>query len=504
MNTTSASTVDHRLNEWRHLHKLHGKALKEGNFALKASTEKRIKELKPFYAEFSKAPQTIDQSVPQPEQEPSYLPFNFFCISGSQRAAVLCDRIYDRWLQAKQLKRKPSDAKLPDYRRIIQTILANVLYCKAMGHDGVRFSRDRARYASPSRYRPTIFNERFLTVVDELANLNILVQTKGDERKVSRGEYLFPERAPKKVYGLKQSRIALGPVLIQELAKLSIEPVSVDAAFITEGQEVIILKAGEGSQLLEYSDADVPEVIKQRTQMQIINTMLENAGNLLTPEAQEQFDQRQRFLTRRFTYASLESGGRLWGGFWLNGMKREQRPLTIRLHGEETVELDFKNMIVRLAYIVAEKPCPAGDLYAIPGLDLESRDGVKRVMSTLLFDSSRERDRLPKETAELFTTRDRQKGWKAIHAAILAHHPALKAYLDRGLGHYLQFLESQVLVNVLIRCAKAGIPALPLHDCIVVPRSQRDQAKGYMRHTVEYMFGVGAVIPIEEKGGILS
>lgn len=54
----------------------------------------------------------------------------------------------------------------------------------------------------------------------------------------------------------------------------------------------------------------------------------------------------------------------------------------------------------------------------------------------------------------------------------MAHHPALKAYKDCGLGHQLECLKSQVLVNVLIRCAKGEVAALPIYDCIIVPRSQ--------------------------------
>lgn len=156
-------------------------------------------------------------------------------------------------------------------------------------------------------------------------------------------------------------------------------------------------------------------------------------------------------------------------------------------------------MIVRLAYIVAEKPCPAGDQYAIPGLDPKSRDGIKRVMGALLFDSSKNRDRFPKEVAQLFTPEDQRKGWRQVKKLIMSPRHELRAYVDRGLGHYLQFLESQVLINVLVRCAKLGVPALPIHDAIIVPQSKVSRATIFMERTVSYMFWGRGLYPGDDQ-----
>lgn len=517
----STRTPEQLRQMWSSLHKTRKQALTNGDFAKKGFADKQLALLKPYLQGIkpeSKPEQTalklqsdhIPTSVtPETRPEPNlsnadgtHAPFHFYCVSGSQRLAVLCDRLFELWLKARDFKRQPSADKLQDYRRIVETIVCNLLYSAVTGHTGVRLSREKAAYAGPSRYRPAQFNERFLAVVDDLAALNILTQIKGDKRRINPGFKYFPESGCRKfiAYGLKQTRIEPSSILKQEMERLSITPVMVDTVFINEGREVLILKKGEGSSLLEYRDEEYPDMEKQRRQMQVINEMLANAGDLVVPEAQDRFDQRRRFLVRRFTHSSTESGGRLWDGFWINGMKRTERPTMLRINGEETVELDFSSMIVRLAYIIAEKPAPAGDQYRIPGLDPESRDGIKRVMGALLFDSSLERDRFPKDVAKLFTEKDRQKGWKHVHRAIMAHHPALKAYMDQGLGHYLQYLESQILVNVLIRCAKGGVTALPIHDCIIVPQSQAQVARFLMERTITYSFGEGASIPVSVKG----
>lgn len=502
-------TTESYFKEWKFLHALHAKVLKEGNHPARVRIEKRIKELKPMYAEFSQqaasrsdqAPTTAEQTSKTVEHDAEHsgasadhMAFSFYTVSSSQRATVLCDCVYERWLRSRSFKRTLSATSQQDYYRIVETIVANLLYCEATGHDGVRFSRDKKIYATSSRYRPTAFNERFLTVVDDLAAIGVVKQVKGDKWKAHHVTKLFGDTQTVKTYGLKQSFMALGKNL-----NVPFKPTTADVNFINEGREVIILKKGEGSQLLDYKDEDFPEAEKCRKQVKIINDMLHNTGDLLTLEGQAHHDQRKRHLVRRFTHSCTESGGRLWEGFWLSGMKREERPVMLRLNGEPTVELDFSSMVVRLAYIIAEKPAPTGDQYSIPGLDSESRDGIKRVMATLLFDSSRNRDRFPKDVAKLFTGKDQKKGWSHVYKAIRSHHYELRAYLDRGLGHYIQFLESQVMVNILVRCAMKGMVALPIHDALVVPQSQAYRVQGIMGQTVRYMFGREASIPVMVK-----
>jgi hypothetical protein len=503
-------TNEQTLKYWVHLHKLHRDFLKSGNHAARKKVEKEIAILKPRYHEFSQkdVKETAKESSKETAQETieqDHTAFHFYAVSRTQRAAVLCDRVFQLW-KSKSFKRVPTETKLREHYRIIETIASNILYCEAMSHDGVRFSRSEETFAATSRYRPEIFNKRFLPIMDDLHEIGIVHQVKGERWRACHVRKYFPEQqeTAANTYGLKQSYITPGKTLQDLMEALAMTPTMTDVNFINEGREVIVLKKGEGSGLLEYTDADYPEVEKCRKQMQIINRMLADAGDLLTRESQSKFDQRRRFLVRRFTHASTESGGRLWEGFWINGMKRTERPSCLRLNGEQTVELDFSSMIVRLAYIVAEKSAPSGDQYSIPGLDHGSRDGIKRVISTILFDNNRKRDRFPKDVAALFTPADRQKGWSQVYKAIRTHHHELRAYLDHGFGHYLQFLESQVLINVLLRCSMGGLTALPLHDCVIVPESQAIRAMAFMDYTVRYMFGEEASIPVTVKGGELA
>ena len=53
-----------------------------------------------------------------------------------------------------------------------------------------------------------------------------------------------------------------------------------------------------------------------------------------------------------------------------------------------------------------------------------------------------------------------------------------------GIIQYLQYLESQILIKVLIRLKELGIHALPIHDALVVGRAWVDLS----RHLMEQVF----------------
>jgi hypothetical protein len=60
------------------------------------------------------------------------------------------------------------------------------------------------------------------------------------------------------------------------------------------------------------------------------------------------------------------------------------------------------------------------------------------------------------------------------------------------------FLESQILVAVLLRLIDLAVPALPMHDGIMVPQSTKGQALQAMRE-VSAEFLEGSPLPVSEK-----
>lgn len=430
--------------------------------------------------------------------------FNFYLYPSSQRAQVFADRVFDRWLTTGHTFYRPVPASvLERYRKIVEVIAINLSRAVILGlSSGVRISRELARYNKKSRYRPDAFDAKTLTVLDELETIKLLSQVTGEQwqkHPFQAGEVI------KRDY--KQTEITPTSVLKATMEELSVSSLD-DFEEATEQQEVVLLKKGDSSALMEYPDDD-ERANKFRRQMQVINQALANAGSFLAPEVPPslKIDQRRRFLVRRFTYGSFEKGGRLWGGFWQE-IKRIQRPHFLRIKGESTAECDFNSIVVRLAYAYASKErgelpiIPKGDLYTIPGLSPESRDGVKKLFSALLFDEHKNRDRFPKHVAEKFSECDQRKGFAFVLRQIKAYHPSLVSLFGTGIGHKLQFLESQLLVNVLLHLNKKGIVALPIHDCVIIPASQAYRTKGIMEAVSLLVLGLEC--PVSVKEGILG
>jgi hypothetical protein len=62
----------------------------------------------------------------------------------------------------------------------------------------------------------------------------------------------------------------------------------------------------------------------------------------------------------------------------------------------------------------------------------------------------------------------------------------------------LMFQESQILVAVLLRLVEEAIPALPMHDGIMVPQSRKARASVIMREASGEFLG-NAPLPVTEK-----
>lgn len=199
-------------------------------------------------------------------------------------------------------------------------------------------------------------------------------------------------------------------------------------------------------------------------------------------------DFRGRTLRRYFHDPDLTTGGRLYGGWWQN-LPRSQRH-TIRIEGERVAIVDFASMFPRLAYVTAGKAPPHGDLYA--GIAGE-RDGIKRVFNAMLFRDT-PLTKFPKGSRKHFP-----KGTTAaqVRAAIIRKHPTLGPILESGIGLRLMKLESDILVAVILAMASADVPALPLHDAVIVRQSDSQRAARIMQGEAARITGYH--LPVEIK-----
>jgi hypothetical protein len=265
-------------------------------------------------------------------------------------------------------------------------------------------------------------------------------------------------------------------------------------------------------ELANYADDAVTECY--RAAVRALNAFLHEADiTFLDDGLEPTIDPYRRTLTRRFTVFDTQEDrfdrvGRVFGGFWM-ALKKERRK-HIRINGEPVADLDYSSMFTRLAYAHLWLPAPEGDVYAIPGLD-GYRDGVKLAMNCFLFDDTTTRKRWPKDmnfthetdadaTDDGVAKNKLPPRWTVSRTkmVILSVHPHLDRAWGHGLGYHLMWQESEILMMVLTDLMQQGIPALGLHDGLLVPVSKTDIALQAMRTASKAV--VGVELPCTVKG----
>ncbi|WP_158881343.1 hypothetical protein [Rhodanobacter sp. L36] len=201
-------------------------------------------------------------------------------------------------------------------------------------------------------------------------------------------------------------------------------------------------------------------------------------------------DLSSRYLRRHFNNGRMDHGGRFFGAFWLD-MKAAHRLQCLTINGERVVSLDFGQCAVRIAYGHAGVSVPAGDLYGVGNL---SRDGVKKVMNALLH-SSKELSRFPRDTRPDFGP---GFGFHQVVRIIQARHAPIAHLFGTGFGMTGFFIESQVIVKSLLELMDMGIVALPVHDCVVVPRSAALAARDVLLKTFTEVTGAVGEVEMEQ------
>ena len=267
-----------------------------------------------------------------------------------------------------------------------------------------------------------------------------------------------------------------------------------------KNQEVILLKREKADYwddggLIEYDDT--PTIRHYRAEMQVINAWLADAevafDSIAVDDDTLVVDETDRYLRRYFTNGSFDSGGRLFGGFWQH-LPKWLRRKGILIEGEDVTTLDYAQMAPRILYGVAKAPVPVQDAYLLPGLE-GYRKGVKKLMNALLFAENR-LTRFPKDTRQLFPAGITVE---EVITKLEQSHAPIRHLFFTGIGHKVQFVESEILVDVLLALKQQEVVGLPIHDAVVVPGSAASLATTIMEDTFQAHTGIGGRV-MEEEG----
>lgn len=188
----------------------------------------------------------------------------------------------------------------------------------------------------------------------------------------------------------------------------------------------------------------------------------------------------------------------------------------ITVDGKPTVEVDIHASHLSIMHGLLGLPLPEGDLYAIPGL---SRAVVKRwIVASLGKGSAVGRRGWPRGAVE---EQPELRGLNAseVGAAIMARYPFLAdpaeavagpaglhelAHIgtpSRLLTHRLMGLEAAGISAALAYLRHRGVPALPVHDSLIVPAGDVRQAGETLRLAFEAQARVSIRTKVDARAG---
>ena len=159
-------------------------------------------------------------------------------------------------------------------------------------------------------------------------------------------------------------------------------------------------------------------------------------------------------------------------------MSSKDRLAELVIQDDSVVELDYGQMGLMLLYgMVGAKP-PAGDLYDLSayGIPPSCRAGIKKVVQAAI-NSPTPLKRLPQGTRKHIPKR---LSLNDILSAVQARHPEVQQYFGKGVGLRIMRLESDILVQVLLKLIAQDITALPVHDALLVNANFEEQAREVM------------------------
>ena len=243
---------------------------------------------------------------------------------------------------------------------------------------------------------------------------------------------------------------------------------------------------------------DTPEVRRITAQLVVIRDFL--AGVTIEGGVHRGFV--RQFAEGDHPAFAWDRGGRLYSvGTSYQQLKGDER-LAMRLNGEPVVEIDITASHLTLLHGLTQTTLDVTqDPYILPGLD---RRVVKNWI-TASFGAGKPLTRWTKEQSDDYAKRNngRKLGadFKArfVRSAVVQRYPVLADFEGVGVGWgRLQYIESEIVVATMLALIAEGVPALPVHDSIIVPGSNAERARTLLTTTFEAHAGIGPRLEVKE------
>lgn len=349
-----------------------------------------------------------------------------------------------------------------------------------------------------TRYRKIHLTYDYLIpLINDLDKLDYLTQdigyrkrSNGKKSKLTRikatdkliNKILFPE------YGVDRVVASKGQISI--------------ASHHNDNEETIILKDNKKNRI-DYVETEATKLMRHN--LQLINNKIAKERIALeisdeqfkalekqigSEDKPREIDFTKIKLHRLFNNSSFEEGGRFYGGWWQNIPREYRKYITISY--KDSIELDYSGHHFRILY-AKENLNPPDDPYDIDGFE---REDLKIALQIILNASSKEaaKDAICKEKISDVANSDVAKLVKALEI----RHQAINKYYYTGEGIKLQYLDSMLAEQVMLKMLKRGATVLPLHDSFLVLQSYREELEEIMKDEFEKMFYKSARITLKQ------
>lgn len=392
-------------------------------------------------------------------------PFNAFRRAKSEAAKDLVAHVLLEYqaTEARTRSRKSKDQKI--FEEQIEAIIADAIHRHLTMPTGrIAFTSSNQTLGHPELTDAPLLNKAFPLVIATLATkpLEYLTVTKGD-------------------YKVRlQSTFAATSKLIKLAAEAGI---TLQDLCVTKERDAIQLRATKKTgdkkgKPIKYQENEI--TLQYREEMDRINSFLSDAD--IEYHGKNTIDLSKRSLYRIFNNGVFTDSGRLFGGFWINMGKEDLSQLTI--DEEPLAYLDFGQFAARVTYWKAGAIPNFVDAYEIKDLNA-SREAIKELFNKLL-NYGESIDKLTpkfKNYPRLYGKdglKDEKRTAHSVINLIKKQHPAIKDYFHKEGIFTTMFIESEIMVKILLTLIDKRIVALSKHDGLLVKESDADSAREVM------------------------
>jgi hypothetical protein len=366
-------------------------------------------------------------------------------------------------------------------------------------HDGYEgnFNERAGWYSESSRYRDTNLTfKQTVAAYDGLIKLGLVQEI----QKV----YFHRENLEGRI-----TRFAANDELLSIFSDIKEDPFIAIQPDLSSESIILSDKIDGKKQQIDYPDT--PGVNEMRDNLLLINKCL-NAHypdirirddewlplqeRIMADPQKQPIDLTRRTLVRIFSEGRFDRGGRFYRGWWQN-VPSDDRPC-ITIAGKKTCEYDFSQLNPNMVYFLRDKELGSEDAYDRV-FDSDHRDLVKEAFNAMMQSSTP----LLKEPEDIDLS-EVDFDWPFLRQAILDAHKPIQDMFFKGHGNYLQYVDSVMAEEVMLRFAKSDYPpVLPIHDSFIMQHAfgESDELEEDMRRAFHGHFKKD--IKIGDKIGVV-